>query len=157
MKRIAFLLAFALVVACNDPTAPKKPPVAAWTCADLKPSAAFSWSVDPVLDTLVTLTIQARYPESSCPNESVWMRWSSPGGFSFRNDTGQWHMLANGRLETSSTVTKDDWGTHGDKIVVTWGMRIDEGADSLCVAHIDSLFDCVGVQADTLRVRELLP
>lgn len=157
MKRFALFLSLALVAlaACNDdPTAPAKPKP--WTCADLKPSAAFSWSVDPVLDTLVTITVQARYPVSSCPKESVFLRWSKLDGTTFRADTGQWHQLASGRLETSSTVTKDDWNV-ASTLVVTWGLRIDEDADSLCVIHINALDQCLGTQSDTLRVRALLP
>lgn len=159
MKRAAFLVLLGLLAfaACDDDD-PVKPPVDTWTCEDLDPSAVFTWSVDPVLDTLVTLTIETNYPETPCSTEVASIRWSeNPGnGVAFRIDGSTWTRLPNGRLQDKSVLTSDDWAMHGDTLYVRWGIHADFGPDDGCGEAYNTFLSCP-INYDTLVVSDLLP
>ena len=153
MKRFAPFLFFLALAACDDDTT--KPPVDEWSCADLAPTSVFSWSVDPVLDTLVTLTVEITYPDVPCTTEMAVIKWRTKSGISFRNDGDEWATRPNGRLLNTSILTRDDWGAHGDTLYVLWGFRTDNNASGVCDDY-DELLSCSN-QYDTLVVSDLLP
>lgn len=146
----SLLLALA---ACNDPTTPKPPK--AWTCADLKAASTFSWSVDPVQDTLVTLTVSVKYPADACPTESAWFRWTNDHDLFPVKDAVAWERLSNGRLQASSSITHGEWAASRSlKTYIVWGLTPDYDADSTCAASAPA-FDCG--EYDTLTVSDVLP
>lgn len=157
MKRFALvILALLAFAACEDDN-PAEPPVDEWACEDLDPSAVFSWSVDPILDTLVTITVEITYPDIPCTTEMAVINWKTKSGVTFRNDGDEWAVLANGRLRNTSTLTSDDWAAHGDTLYVLWGYRTDNNSNGECEGYDELLSVACAIHYDTLSVSELLP
>jgi hypothetical protein len=144
MKRFALALLLSVFAACEDD--PNQPPTELDACEALDPSAAFSWSVDPVLDTLITYTVHVDAPP--CSTAYAWFKYRT--NVTIRNDEGQWFDAGGGRIKASSTLTRDDWGV-ADTLYVTWGLHPEEDAEIPCFGDVEC------VHYDTLTVRAVLP